>query len=146
MNRNATAWLLMVSAVAIHVIDEAMTGFLSFYNPQVLALRERLGFFPMPTFTFWPWISGLTVAVLLGFALTPIVRRGGTVIRIVCGVLSVLMIGNACGHMLGSIYFGRLLPGFWSSPLLFVASIWMLTRVVGGNWHEPRIANTARPE
>jgi hypothetical protein len=52
MSRNAFVWLLMVTAVAIHVTDEMLTDFLPFYNAQVLAIRERLGFFPAPTFTF----------------------------------------------------------------------------------------------
>ena len=135
MNRNAIAWLVMVTSVGIHVTDEALTDFLSFYNPLVRALRARLGFFPMPTFTFPIWITGLTLAVLIGFALTRVVAHGGRTIRIVCGILSVLMIGNACGHMLGSVYAGRILPGFWSSPLLFTTSIWMMTRVVRGKWN-----------
>jgi hypothetical protein len=42
-NRNAFVWFLMVTAVGIHVIDEAVTGFLPFYNEQVLALRVRRG-------------------------------------------------------------------------------------------------------
>ena len=134
MNRNAIAWLLMVTSVGIHVIDEAVTPFLPFYNAQVLALRARLGFFPAPTFTFPIWITGLTLAVAIGLALTRVVARGGLPIRIVCGVLSVLMIANACGHMFGSVYAGRLLPGFWSSPTLSATSVWMLTRVRRGNW------------
>ena len=134
MSRNARAWLAMVMSVALHVTDEALTGFLPFYNAQVLALRTRLGFFPAPTFTFPIWITGLTLAVLIGLALTRVVARGGRMIRIVCGVFSLLMVGNACGHMLGSVYFGRLLPGFWSSPVLITTSLWMMSRVMRGNW------------
>lgn len=133
-SRNATVWLLMVSTVAIHVVDEALTDFLPFYNAQVLTLRSRLGLFPAPTFTFPVWITGLAVAVMLGAALTPIVARGGRVMRVVCGILATLMVGNACGHMLGSLYFGRLLPGVWSSPLLFGTSVWMVRRAVAGSW------------
>lgn len=58
-NRNVLAWLLLVTALALHVFDEATTGFLPLYNEVVLGLRERLGFFPMPTFTFPGWIGGL---------------------------------------------------------------------------------------
>ena len=134
MNRNPRVWLLMVASVGLHVTDEALTGFLPFYNAQVLALRQRLVFFPAPTFTFPVWIGGLMLAVIIGFALTPRVARGGRTIRVVCGILAALMIGNACGHMLGSVYAGRILPGFWSSPLLCTTSVWMMTRVLRGNW------------
>src|SRR5947207_12200454 len=50
--RLGIAWILMCAALAIHVIDEALTGFLAVYNPTVLALRDKLGFWPMPTFQF----------------------------------------------------------------------------------------------
>ena len=33
------AWYFLVSALAIHVADEALTDFLSFYNPLVLRIR-----------------------------------------------------------------------------------------------------------
>ena len=124
----------MVTAVGIHVIDEAVTGFLPFYNEQVLALRVRLGFFPAPTFTFPVWIGGLTFAVILGLFLIRAVQRGGTMIRVACSVLAVLMTANALGHLGGSVYFGRRLPGFWSSPWLLVTSFWMLVQVIRGRW------------
>ena len=134
IRREATAWVMMVAAVGIHVVDETLTDFLPYYNAQVLSLRARLGFFPAPIFTFPQWLGGLTAAVLLGFAATPLVARGGRTMRVVCGIVSALMIANACGHMLSSLHFGYLVPGFWSSPLLFIASIWMLRCVVGGDW------------
>lgn len=138
MNRNAIVWLLVVTAVGIHVVDEALTGFLPFYNAQVLALRMRLGFFPAPTFTFPMWVTGLTVAVAIGLMMTRVVARGGRGIRVVCGVLALLMMANACGHLLGSVYFDRRLPGFWSSPWLLVTSVWMVARVLRGNWQSRR--------
>ncbi len=134
MSRETRVWLMMVGAVALHVIDETLTDFLPYYNAQVVTARSRFGFFPAPTFTFSQWIGGLTTAVLVGFAATPFVVRGGRAIRIVCGVLSGLMIANACGHIFGSMYLGYFVPGFWSSPLLAVTSIWMLRRVWVGNW------------
>src|SRR4029077_18804425 len=41
------AWIVFCGALALHVTDEALTGFLSVYNPTVLALRQQLGFWPM---------------------------------------------------------------------------------------------------
>ena len=37
--RLGIAWVMMWVALALHVTDEALTGFLSVYNPTVLALR-----------------------------------------------------------------------------------------------------------
>ena len=41
------AWIALCFALALHVVDEALTGFLSVYNPTVLALRSRYAWFPM---------------------------------------------------------------------------------------------------
>ena len=35
----ARAWILLCLALALHVFDEATTGFLGVYNPTVLAIR-----------------------------------------------------------------------------------------------------------
>ena len=62
--RHRRAWFLLVAVLAIHVLDEAMTDFLGFYNPLVLTLRARLPWFPMPTFRFPFWVAGLGLLVL----------------------------------------------------------------------------------
>jgi hypothetical protein len=51
------AWLLLVATLGIHVVDEALMDFLGFYNPLVLAIRSRISWFPMPTFTFGIWLA-----------------------------------------------------------------------------------------
>jgi hypothetical protein len=134
-SRNALAWLLMVVSVALHVFDEAMTGFLPFYNSSVIALREGIGFFPAPTFSFELWLGGLIAAILLGFALTPSVAQGGKKIRWAATILGVIMIVNALGHLTGSVYFGRMLPGAYSSPILLLSAIYMAFRGIRGDWH-----------
>jgi hypothetical protein len=131
-NKNAAAWVLMILAVTVHVFDETVTDFLPFYNDLVLNLRERLGFSLMPTFTLGAWLGGLITAIILCFSLTAIVNRGGSFIRALTTVLGIVMVGNALGHMLGSVYFGRLLPGFWSSPFLLVAAVLVVVRGFSG--------------
>ncbi len=110
--------MLMISAICLHVFDEAVTHFLSFYNELALSLRESVGFSLIPTFTFEAWLGGLIIAIVICFSLTPRVNRGGKFIRIFATLLGMLMVVNALGHMIGSAYMGRLLPGFWSSPFL----------------------------
>lgn len=119
----ARAWQLLAGALALHVIDEASTGFLAFYNPMVLNIRSRIAWFPMPTFSFGAWLGGLIGFIIVLAALTPVVRRGGVAIRIVCVVFGVMMFLNGLGHLAGSIYFGRWLPGATSAPLLLIASV-----------------------
>jgi hypothetical protein len=132
--KNVTAWILLVSAIGLHVIDETVTNFLDFYNPLVIRLKENLGFFPMPKFSFGVWLTGLISGIAIGYALTPVVNRGGRLIRVITTIIGVFMMANGLGHMLGSIYYGRLLPGFWSSPLLLAAAMYMAVRGFRGEW------------
>ena len=132
-NRNALAWVLMLSAVAVHVLDEASTGFLPLYNNVAQSLRASLGLSFPPAFSFQTWLVGLIIAIIIGFALTPLVSRGGRLIRILTTAVGMLMVLNALGHMLGSAYLGRLLPGFWSSPLLLVTAVYVVLRGFSGS-------------
>jgi hypothetical protein len=117
------AWLFLVGALAVHVIDEALTGFLDFYNPLVLSIRSQVTWFPMPTFTFDLWLAGLVVLVVALALLAPAVRRGGPAIQVASWVFSAVMLMNGLGHLAGSVYFNRWLPGATSAPLLLVASV-----------------------
>lgn len=125
--RHARGWLVLVGALALHVLDEALTGFLEFYNPLVVRIRSQLGWFPMPAFTFDEWLTGLVIAVILLAMLTPVIRRGSRVARAISYFFSALMFLNGLGHLGGSVYFERWLPGATSAPLLLVASV-MLAR------------------
>ena len=131
---NVTAWLLMLSALALHVLDEALSGFLPFYNQMVLNLRTKLGFFPAPTFSHGLWLGGLVAVITAGFMLTPWVKRESKAVRIFTLVLGVLMVANALGHLLGSLYAGRVLPGMWSSPLLLITAGYVVYRGIAGQW------------
>ena len=125
--RHGRAWLALVAVLALHVLDEALTHFLDFYNPLVLRIRSQIGWFPMPTFTLGPWLTGLIVATLALALLTPVIRRGSPGARLASYAFSALMFANGLGHLGGSIYFERWLPGATSAPLLLIASV-MLAR------------------
>ena len=133
----ARAWILLCLGLALHVFDEATTGFLKMYNPTVIALRERLGWWPMPTFDFGPWLAGLIVAVLLLLSLTWFVARGATTTRALAYIFATIMLLNAGAHTLATIFgqtvssvtFPRPAPGFWSSPFMAVAAIYLLVQL-----------------
>jgi len=126
IRRHGWAWLALCATLAVHVADEALTDFLSFYNPMVTSLRERLGWWPMPNFTFDVWIRGLIIAVVVLTALSYFVFRGARAMIPLSCFFGVLMLLNGLGHSLGSLYFARLLPGVYSSPLLLACSVWLL--------------------
>ena len=122
-------WVILVSTVAIHIVDEIMTDFLPFYNQFVHEIRSEFGFFPLPTYSFGSWIIGVWVVVIFGYSLTPIVARAGNLIKVVVSVIALLMFVNGMLNLLLSWYFRTWVPGATSSPLLLFASIFLLVRV-----------------
>jgi len=141
------AWFALTVAFALHVVDEASTGFLEVYNPTVIAMRGRWGWFPMPTFGFREWLTGLVVGVVLCFALTPLAARGARWLRPLAWFYAVLMFFNGMGHTVftivghtvASVTFSRPAPGFYSSPFLFIGSLWLMIRL----WQTRRLTAVA---
>lgn len=131
------SWILLCLAVVLHVIDEATHNFLAVYNPTVIALRKRVPWLPLPVFSFRMWITSLAIAVALGFSLSLFLLRGALWVRPIVCVLSVLMIANGLNHTVGtmlgrtvtSVHFPRPMPGFYSSPALMAASIYVLLQL-----------------
>jgi hypothetical protein len=124
-NRFGVAWLALCAVLAVHVTDEALTDFLSVYNPSVLAVRERLPWLPLPTFTFQIWLAGLILAIALLTALAPLAFRGSRLAAWLAFPYAAIMFANGLGHIGGSIYLGRLMPGVYSAPLLLAASAFL---------------------
>lgn len=123
------AWIILCLALALHVIDEALTDFLSVYNPTVLAIRQRLPLLPLPTFSFRAWLSGLVAAIVLLVALSVFAFRAAKPMTVLAYVFGIFMLANGLLHIASSIYMGRLMPGVYSSPLLVVCSIYLLQSV-----------------
>jgi hypothetical protein len=136
-NKLGIAWLALCLAFVLHVVDEAVTGFLSVYNPTVTAVQERFHWFPLPTFEYGEWLVGLIVANIALLALAPFAFRGARWLRPIAYAFAAIMLLNGVGHTLGtifgrtvaSIHFARPMPGFCSSPALLAASIYMLIRL-----------------
>ena len=88
------AWVALCLALAIHVVDEARTDFLSVYNPAVRGIRRRFPFLLLPTFTFKVWLSGLISAVIILLALSPFAFRGATWMVPLAYVYGIIMVAN----------------------------------------------------
>ena len=98
------AWLSLVIAIALHVTDEALTGFLPLYNSSVESIRAVVPWLPLPTFSFPVWLGGLSAGIVLLLALSPLVFAGRRIFRPISYFLGVLMILNALGHIGASVY------------------------------------------
>jgi hypothetical protein len=135
--RLGLAWLALTCAFALHVLDEALSGFLPIYNATVLALRAKYSWFPMPTFAFPVWLGGLVLLIAVMFALSPLFFRSSGWVRPIGYFMAVINVLNALGHTTGTIlgrtvstiHFARPAPGFYSSPFLFAASVLLLVRL-----------------
>lgn len=131
-------WFALTVVFALHVYDEAASGFLNVYNPTVAAMRARWGWFPMPTFNFREWFLGLIAGVVLCLLLTPYAARGVRWLRPLAWFYALLMFFNGVGHTLftflghtvASVTFPRPAPGFYSSPFLLIASAWLMFELV----------------
>jgi hypothetical protein len=128
------AWISLCLALALHVADEALTGFLSVYNPTVMALRQRRHWLHLPIYTFRAWLTGLVVVNVLLLCLSVFVLRGARWMRPICYGFAFIMLANSVVHILGtirgrtiaSIRFPRPMPGFYSSPIVLLASVYLL--------------------
>ena len=99
--RFGRAWVALSLVLALHVADEALTGFLDVYNPIVRAARARYWWFPMPEFTFGVWLIGpVGGLVLLLLALySPLAYRGARGLRLAAYPFAALMFLNGIGHL-----------------------------------------------
>lgn len=123
------AWLALCVAFAVHIADEALTNFLSIYDPAVRAIRTRFPFLPLPTFTLRVWLTGLVLAVLVLASLTPLAFRGVAWMRPAAYAYGIVMAGNGLLHLAGSVYLRKAMPGVYSAPLLLAAAIYLLASV-----------------
>jgi len=121
------SWLLLVAALALHVADEALTGFLPIWNELAAQVRSTIKWLPLPGFTFAGWLGGLITGVLLLLALSPLFFRGRKGLQPLAYFFSILMILNGAGHITASLFWGRLAPGVLSAPLLIVFGIFLFS-------------------
>jgi hypothetical protein len=121
------AWLLLCLVLAVHVAEEALTGFLPVYNLAAQAIRGLFPFLPLPTLSVTVWLSAMIGLVTALTALSPLAFRGLAVMRVATVGLSLIALGNVTGHVGGSIFAGSPMPGVYSTPLLAAAGIYGLT-------------------
>jgi hypothetical protein len=116
-------------ALVIHVVDEALTDFLSVYNPTVKALRQRWRFLPLPTFSFRVWLGGLIVALIFLFALSPFAFSVAKWLAPFAYFFAAFMIVNGLQHIVASVYMRKLMPGTYSAPLLLICAAYLLVHI-----------------
>jgi protein-S-isoprenylcysteine O-methyltransferase Ste14 len=122
---HARAWLYLCALLAAHCVEEAVNGFLDVWNPFLATVRARAGL-PLPHFTFDGWLTALVIGIVVLTAMAPLVARGVRGFRVASYVFAGLMIANGVNHLASRLYLGQFLPGQFTSPLLMLASIWLI--------------------
>lgn len=126
----SAAWIAMSIAFGLHVVDEAATNFLDWYNPIATRIRAWLPVPFPPTFTFWPWFLGLLAVTAVLFTLTPFAIAREPWMLWIGAVFGLINVGNGLLHIVASIRFGRRVPGVISAPVLLVCAAWLLVAAV----------------
>ena len=125
------AWLLLCAAFAVHIADEAFTGFLDLWNPTVRNLRQHTPWLIIPTFTFPVWISLLGLAVIGFSILSRWIRRDLRWTVYACYAFAAIMLANAAAHLVFSVYKAQWMPGAYTSPILLAAAINLAVQTSG---------------
>jgi hypothetical protein len=123
------AWILLCFTLAVHVLDEALTDFLAFYNPAVESIQKQFPFLPLPTFTFPIWIALLIFAIISLSLLSPFAFGKPRRMKILAWAFGIVMLLNGILHIAVSIYLGKMVSGVFTSPLVLISSIYLLTKV-----------------
>ena len=126
------SWIVLCFGLALHVTDEALNGFLPIYNATAHEIWQRYGFGP-PTFGFNEWLGGLIFGICALTALSPFAFRNSGAWRPVAYIFAIIMMANGVSHTVGTILghsfqditFPRPMPGFYSSPFMFGAALWL---------------------
>jgi hypothetical protein len=121
--RRYNAWILLCVTLAVHIADEASTGFLDLYNPTVRAMQQRIHWLVLPTFRFPVWIGLLALGAVGLLTLSRWVRRDLIWTVYASHAFAAIMFANGIAHLGFSIYKAQWMSGAYTSPLLLAASI-----------------------
>jgi|HubBroStandDraft_6_1064221.scaffolds.fasta_scaffold640112_2 hypothetical protein len=131
--RFGVLWLFFGYSLALHALDEAGHDFLSFYNPNVIAIRRAWPSFFMPVLTLQSFIGSLLYGLALWLALAPLAFRRPLWLRVLAVPVALLAgIANGCAHLIASIDYRRFMPGVFIAPLILIAGILLLRDALRG--------------
>lgn len=142
-SRNVGAsWLALCFASGLHIWDEAAHDFLSYFNATALTLYGHFSWFPRIDMQFRTWLAALIVVNVLLLLLTPFAHRNAPWMWPLGFAFAAIEFLDGIGHIaatirggtVGSVQFPSVSPGFYSAPLLLLASgylFWSLRRSRG---------------
>jgi hypothetical protein len=131
------AWLLLCLSFGANILDDALHDFVGYYNATVLTLYGHFSWFPRVDLSFREWLIGAILAEAILLLLVPLAFRNSRFLRPIAYIFSTIMLLDGFGSILAtargrtvpSVHFAGMAPGSYSSPLLLVASIYLLRRL-----------------
>jgi uncharacterized protein with HXXEE motif len=124
-NRFGKAWFLLSFLLLLHIIDEALNGFLPVYNESIPRIRATTGI-PFPTFTFPFWFTALVFVDIWLLFLSRYALQGKRVIILLAYPFAIIMLANGLAHLAGSVYLQQWIPGIITAPFLVYGSVNLL--------------------
>jgi hypothetical protein len=121
-NKFGKAWFTLSLFLLLHIIDEAINGFLPVYNENILRIRASTGI-PFPTFTFPFWFTGLICLDVWLLFLSRYALQGKPLIIFLAYPFAFIMLLNGLAHLAGSLYLQQLVPGTLTAPFLIYGSV-----------------------
>jgi hypothetical protein len=134
------AWFLLCLAFGAHIWDEAVHGFLDYYNATILTLWAHFPWFPKIDMEFRPWLTGVSGVAIVLLLLTPFAYRNARWLRPLAYLFAGLQLLNGVahvvvtilGHTVPSVVFDGPAPGFYSAPLLIAFSLFLFWQLRNG--------------
>lgn len=124
------AWVGMCVGMGLHTWDEAVHGFLEYYNATALAIYGHFWWAPRMDMSFRTWLTLLVTANAALFALTPLAFRNTQWLRRGAYVFCVIQVLNACVHTIETVRGSTVpsvvlegpAPGVYTAPVLLAAA------------------------
>jgi len=120
--RFGKAWFTLSLILLLHILDEAINGFLHFYNENILRIRDTTGI-PFPTFTFPFWFTGLICIDIWLLFLSRYALQGKRVMILLAYPFAFIMLLKSLAYFVGSLCLQQGIPGIITAPLLVYGSL-----------------------
>jgi hypothetical protein len=112
--------------LALHVAEEAYTGFLPAYSEATRAVGDLFPYVAYPSLAvaMSMWMSVAFVATLT--VLVPLAYRGVPWMRPATIGVALVALANVSGHAGGSLLAGHAVAGVYTTPLLAIAGVYAI--------------------
>jgi hypothetical protein len=119
-------WLALCLSLALHVAEEAYTGFLPAYGEATRAVGDLFPYVSSPSLAVAVsmWMSVVFVATLT--VLVPLAYKGVAWMRPATVGVALVALANVSGHAGGSLFAGHAIPGVYTTPLLAIVGVYAL--------------------